>query len=178
MTVADLTPDALARLESKLIADLEMVRKVRALLTEHLPMLNNAAAGGSAAAAPASTPASTPIPQPSEPAVKRKPYDEVLLDCLLAMPEQGFAPKDFARAVYKVTNILPGTSTVKTFLNRMIRQGKATVAEARTGRNGSLYRCTVSQPVSADQSNSSSVSPASPPVLPVNPEISPAPPAE
>jgi hypothetical protein len=37
MTVSDLSPDALARLEAKLVADLEMVRKVRALLEEHRP---------------------------------------------------------------------------------------------------------------------------------------------
>ena len=35
MTAADLNPDALAKLEAKLMADLDMVRKVRALLTEH-----------------------------------------------------------------------------------------------------------------------------------------------
>ncbi len=32
MNVSDLTPNALAELETKLIADLEMVRKVRILL--------------------------------------------------------------------------------------------------------------------------------------------------
>ncbi len=35
MTAADLNPDALARLEAKLMADLDLVQKVRALLKEH-----------------------------------------------------------------------------------------------------------------------------------------------
>ena len=35
MNVSDLTPDALAELEAKLVADLEMVRKLRLLPEEH-----------------------------------------------------------------------------------------------------------------------------------------------
>jgi len=145
MTVSDLSPDALARLEAKLVADLEMVRKVRALLEEHRPMLT-APVTVSAAVAPA--PASPS--QPPAPAQKQKPYEEILLDCLVQMPEGGFAPQDFKRAIYKVTRNFPETSTVKTFLNRMIRQAKVVVAEARTGRNGSLYRCTLPRPAPAE----------------------------
>jgi hypothetical protein len=84
------------------------------------------------------------------PAEKRKSHDEILLECLVQMPEGGFAPQDFKRAVYKVTRNFPDGSTVKTFLNRMIRQGKVVIAEARTGRNGSLYRCTVPRPAPAE----------------------------
>jgi hypothetical protein len=139
MTVSDLSPDALARLEAKLVADLEMVRKVRALLEEHRPLLTTTPAAVAGAPAPAAMPIQTPAP-----AVKQKPYEEILMDCLVQMPEGSFAPQDFKRAVYKVTRNFPETSTVKTFLNRMIRQGKVVIAEARTGRNGSLYRCTLS----------------------------------
>jgi|UniRef100_UPI0037839C4A hypothetical protein len=148
MTVSDLSPDALARLEAKLVADLEMVRKVRALLEEHLPMLATtpAAVNVRAVAMPASA---API-QALAPAEKRKSHDEILLECLVQMPEGGFAPQDFKRAVYKVTRNFPDGSTVKTFLNRMIRQGKVVIAEARTGRNGSLYRCTVPRPAPAE----------------------------
>ena len=155
MTVSDLSPDALARLEAKLVADLEMVRKVRALLEEHRPLLT-APVTLSATAAPAPAPPS----QPPAPAEQRKPYDEILLECLMQMPEGGFAPQDFKRAVYKVTHNFPETSTVKTFLNRMIRQGKVVIAEARTGRNGSLYRCTVPRPAPAETPPASADSPA------------------
>ncbi|HBJ87991.1 MAG TPA: hypothetical protein DDZ88_29870 [Verrucomicrobiales bacterium] len=160
MTVSDLSPDALARLEAKLVADLEMVRKVRALLEEHRPLLtaSPAAVNVSAAAMPAS---GVPIQTPA-PAEKRKPYEEILLECLVQMPEGGFAPQDFKRAVYKVTRNFPETSTVKTFLNRMIRQRKVVIAEARTGRNGSLYRCTLPRPAPAETPPASADSPTAP----------------
>jgi hypothetical protein len=147
MTVSDLSPGALARLEAKLVADLEMVRKVRALLEEHRPMLapTPAAVNVSAAAMPAS---GAPV-QALAPAEKRKSHDEILLECLVQMPEGGFAPQDFKRAV-------------KTFLNRMIRQGKVVIAEARTGRNGSLYRCTLPRPAPAEPPPASADSPAVP----------------
>jgi hypothetical protein len=160
MTVSDLSPGALARLEAKLVADLEMVRKVRALLEEHRPMLapTPAAVNVSAAAMPAS---GAPV-QALAPAEKRKSHDEILLECLVQMPEGGFAPQDFKRAVYKVTRNFPDAGTVKTFLNRMIRQGKVVIAEARTGRNGSLYRCTLPRPAPAEPPPASADSPAVP----------------
>jgi hypothetical protein len=145
MTVSDLSPDALARLEAKLVADLEMVRKVRALLEEHRPLADGTPAAVALHLPPGAVPIQTPVP-----AVKQKPYEEILMDCLVQMPEGGFAPQDFKRAVYKVTHNFPETSTVKTFLNRMIRQGKVVIAEARTGRNGSLYRCTLPRPAPAE----------------------------
>lgn len=158
MTVSDLSPDALARLEAKLVADLEMVRKVRALLEEHRPLLTvvPAAVNVSAAAMPAS---GTPVQIPAQ---KQKPYEEILLDCLVQMPEGSFAPQEFKRAIYKVTRNFPDGSTVKTFLNRMIRQGKVVIAEARTGRNGSLYRCTLPRPSPAATPPHSADSPAVP----------------
>lgn len=158
MTVSDLSPDALARLEAKLVADLEMVRKVRALLEEHRPLLATTPAAVSAAPAPAS---GAPVQTPAQ-AEKRKSHDEILLECLVQMPEGGFAPQDFKRAVYKVTHNFPDGSTVKTFLNRMIRQGKVVIAEARTGRNGSLYRCTLPRPAPAETPPASADSPAVP----------------
>jgi len=155
MTVSDLSPDALARLEAKLVADLEMVRKVRALLEEHRPSLTAPVTVNAVAAPVSASPVQTPAP--AEP---KKSYDEILLDCLVQMPEGGFAPQDFKRAIYKVTRNFPDGSTVKTFLNRMIRQGKVVIAEARTGRNGSLYRCTLPRPVPAETPPASADSPA------------------
>ncbi|MFN0079275.1 MAG: hypothetical protein ACKVY0_22650 [Prosthecobacter sp.] len=158
MTVSDLSPDALGRLEAKLVADLEMVRKVRALLEEHRPLLSASppmvTVSGTAAPAP------TLPSQPPAPAEPQKPYDEILLDCLVQMPEGGFAPQEFKRAIYKVTRNFPDGSTVKTFLNRAIRQGKVVIAEARTGRNGSLYRCTLPRPAPAESPPASADFPA------------------
>lgn len=158
MTVADLSPDALARLEAKLVADLEMVRKVRALLEEHRPLLA-AAPAAATASAPAPTAAVPAPPQVTLPAEKRKSSEEVYLECLVQMPEGGFAPQDLKRAIYKVTRNFPDGSAVKTFLNRMIRQGKVVIAEARAGRSGSLYRCTIPRPAPTETPVASADSP-------------------
>ena len=52
MTISDLSPDTLARLEAKLLADLEVVRKVMALLVEHREALGLGAGAAMGAVAP------------------------------------------------------------------------------------------------------------------------------
>jgi hypothetical protein len=160
MTVSDLSPDALARLEAKLVADLEMVRKVRALLEEHLPMLATTPAAMNVRAV-AMQASAAPI-QALAPTDSRKSSEEIFQECLVQMAEGGFTPKDFKRAVYQVTRHFPDSSRVKTFLNRMIRQGKVVIGEARTGRNGSLYRCTLPRPAPAETPPASNDSPLVP----------------
>jgi len=144
MTVADLSPDALAKLEAKLVADLDMVRKVRALLEEH-----QASLGTLTAALP---PVETP-PAPAVLSVKatvsatpQRKYEDILMDCLIATAGRPFAPQDFKQAVQKVTKITPGDSSVKSFFNQMIRQGKLVVHQFRKGRPGSLYRSLIPPP--------------------------------
>lgn len=134
MTAADLTPDALAKLEAKLVADLEMVRKVRALLEEHQ-------LGGGLAATPAVATAKV-VPQVSvfTPKAPERPREEVLKECLAETAGRAFAPQDFKERVKDLTKQWPGDKEVKTFLSRMIRQGCAVVHEVRRGRPGSLYR--------------------------------------
>ncbi|MBK8092544.1 MAG: hypothetical protein IPK32_11340 [Verrucomicrobiaceae bacterium] len=135
MTAADLTPDALAKLEAKLMADLDMVRKVRALLTEH-----QLGTGSPASAAPTTVVAVAapgPVFNAAPPA---RPREEVLKECLAATAGKPFAPQDFAKCVKDLTQQRPGDKEVKTFLSRMIRQGCAVVHAVRRGRPGSLYR--------------------------------------
>ena len=135
MTAADLTPDALAKLEAKLVADLEMVRKVRALLEEHQ------LGGGGMAAAPAVAAAKVVAPVPDfTPKAPERPREEVLKECLAETAGRPFAPGDFVKCVKDLTKQRPGDKEVKTFLSRMIRQGCAVVHEVRRGRPGSLYR--------------------------------------
>ena len=43
MTLSDLSPDALARLEAKLLADVEVVRRMRVLMEEHQGLLRGSA---------------------------------------------------------------------------------------------------------------------------------------
>ncbi|MFM2167010.1 MAG: hypothetical protein RIS79_1381 [Verrucomicrobiota bacterium] len=135
MTAADLTPDALAKLEAKLLADLEMVRKVRALLEEH--QLGGVASSMAAVAAPAVVSAPQPVFTPRPP---ERPREEVLKECLAATAGRPFAPQDLAQRIKEATKQWPGDKEVKTFLSRMIRQGNAVVHEVRRGRPGSLYR--------------------------------------
>lgn len=171
MNVSNLSPDALDRLEAKLLADLEVVRRTRALMREHGISSGVPAAGPAIPASVAAPPPVAPgAPVPAAPPVQpRKPYDEILLDCLAQMPDT-FVPQDFRRAVYKATQNHPRSEEAKVFLNRMIRQGKVAVAEARTGRNGSLYRRLV--PRAAPVEPSAPASPAS------DPAALPPPPAE
>ena len=135
MTAADLTPDALAKLEAKLLADLEMVRKVRALLEEH--QLGGVASSAPAVAGPAVVLAPKPVFTPRPP---ERPREEVLKECLAATAGRPFAPQDLAQRIKEATKQWPGNKELKTFLSRMIRQGHAVVHEVRRGRPGSLYR--------------------------------------
>ncbi|MCC6881951.1 MAG: hypothetical protein IT576_07360 [Verrucomicrobiales bacterium] len=135
MTVADLTPDALARLETKLMADLDMVRKVRALLEEH--QMTPSVPG----AAPTPIPVAPPVPVAEIlPKVPARPREEVMLEGLAAMAGRAFAPQDFKMKVKELTKQQPGDKEVKTFLTRMIRKGSVVVHEERKGRPGHLYR--------------------------------------
>lgn len=141
MTAADLTPDALAKLEAKLMADLEMVRKVRALLEEHQ-------VGGGMTVAPTTAPVAVPVPQPVfTPRPPERPREEVLKECLAATAGRPFAPRDLARRIKEATKQRPGEKEVKTFLTRMMRQGCVVVHEVRRGRPGNLYRSQLPVPV-------------------------------
>jgi len=142
MTVSDLSPDALARLEAKLVADLEMVRRVRALLEEHRSVLGPVAVTPVPAAA--GNPAQVSVPP-------QKSLDEALLECLHAMPESGFRLEDLRRAVAKIIRNHPRGPVIKTFINRMLRKGSVIVLESRSGRSGSTYRCTLPKPVVAEK---------------------------
>jgi hypothetical protein len=147
MTAADLTPDALAKLEAKLMADLEMVRKVRALLTEH--QLGSAGPITAPPGVPMAVPAPGPVFTPRAP---ERPREEVLKECLAATAGRPFAPQDLVQRIKAATKQWPGDKEVKTFLSRMIRQGSAVVHEVRRGRPGSLYRSLLLVPEKKDAS--------------------------
>jgi hypothetical protein len=148
MTVADLSPDALARLEAKLVADLDMVRKVRALLEDHQTTL-----GTLTAALPPVEATPAPVLQPAKATISvksQKDYDDILMDCLIATAGQPFAPQDFKQAVYQVLRNYPNDNSVKIFFNQMIRQGKLVVHQFRKGRPGSLYRSLIPPPAAPE----------------------------
>lgn len=106
MTVSDISPEALARLEAKLLADLEVMRRMRALVEEHRPALTVAAVP-----APAAMPAPVPlaaIPVPATPPVPQRPYEEILLECLATLSGRTFVPEELRSLIYKATKIHPG----------------------------------------------------------------------
>ncbi|MBL9117329.1 MAG: hypothetical protein JNJ83_20140 [Verrucomicrobiaceae bacterium] len=138
MNAADLTPGALAKLEAKLLADLEMVRRVRALLEEH--QMGGDVAASVASALPAAAPAI------SAPKAPERPRQEVLKECLAATAGLPFAPQDFKERVKAATKQWPGDQETKIFLGRMIRQGCVVVHEVRRGRLGNLYRSLLDVP--------------------------------
>lgn len=125
MTLADLTPDALAKLEAKLLSDLEMVRKVRALLLEH-----------EGAQAPVPVVAPNPVPVSFTPSKSR---EERIQEALTALPEDTFRPDALRRALNKAGMSVNPTH-VRAILSSLLAQGKITVAEVGRGRLGSLYR--------------------------------------
>lgn len=85
------------------------------------------------------------------------------MDCLIATAGRPFAPQDFKQAVQKITKMTPQDSSVKTFFNQMIRQGKLVVHQFRKGRPGSLYRSLIPPP---DLPENPPAVPAESPVVP------------
>ena len=129
-----------------MISDLEMVRRVRALLEEHRSGLGPVAgqvAGQVSAAAPMPS-VESPVAVAAEP---RKTLEEALMESLHAMPESGFRPEDLRRAAGKILRNHPRGPLIKSFMNRMMRKGSVVVVEKRSGRAGSSYRCTLPKPV-------------------------------
>ena len=137
MNLADLTPDALATLEAKLERDLELVRRVRALLEEHLGQ--PASASTTAPTPPLPTAPAAPPSPPPPPAPPPRQIDDVLAETLPTLPASGFRIDDLKRQCRQLTRVAVDSDSVKSFLKRMVRQGKVRILEVRSGRFGSLY---------------------------------------
>ncbi len=138
MNAADLTPDALAKLEAKLLAELETVRKVRALLVEHQIHTGPAA--------PAPTPPlvafAAPAAPPPPPVPPQKSYEEILAESLREMAPEGFVIgtlKDTMRKKRK-GGLQGEEERAKQDIGRLIRQGRVEVVRSSIGRIGNTYR--------------------------------------
>lgn len=154
MNLSDLSPDALAQLEARLMEDVQVVRRMRALMEEYRHRLVPAAG---AAPIPEAAPA------PAAPRPPRKPLEEVLLEALFAMPAAGFRFDDVRRRLQK-DGYQPKDATLKTWMNRMIREGKVVVQEKKSGRGGSIYRGTVAGPPGGESTPPAPENGAPPPV--------------
>ncbi len=143
MNLSDVSVDGLTQLEARLAADLEMVKRVKALVLEYqkLGARSTGIPGGSAAAtalgisatsAPGTPPHSpTPIPQ-------LKPAEERLTEALATMPPAGFILDDLSTATYSPNGWL-SKDEIKSWVKGMVRKGKIRVVEVRAGRIGSIY---------------------------------------
>ena len=146
MTVNDLSPEALERLEAKLVADLDMVRKVRALLLEHREALGLQATPA-ATVPPPPPPALAPSPTPvAIPLAPQRSHEEILTECLLEMPEAGFRLQQLYTALSKRLRNYPDSRHVQQSLKPFMRKGQVVVLEVGKGRAGSLYQCTLPRP--------------------------------
>ena len=143
MTLADLTPDALAKLEAKLLSDLEMVRKVRALLLEH--------EGTRAAPSPPSpSPAATSGLLTFRPTKSR---EACIQEALAALPGDTFRPDALRRTLVKA-GMSPSNTQLRALLSNLIAKGTISIEQIGRGRPGSLYRrrqLAVETPVTPDE---------------------------
>lgn len=152
MTVSDLTPDALAKLEAKLVADLEVVRKVRALLEEHQRGQGMAAGVAGVAALPQTAVAAAPVAMAGAPLSASAPgtyqyippkptktYEQWLLDGLRLMPPEGFVQEELRVQLRKDKQDY-NCEKLKPDIARLIREGRVVVVKTATGRIGNTYR--------------------------------------
>ncbi len=128
MTMNDLSPDALDQLEAKLLADLEIVRRVRALIAEHRTGL----------AVPASVaPVAAPLWVPSDKPQKRR--EQIIQDALAGLPTSTFRKADFLKVLSK-EGWNPTVAMMRTLLQSLTQKGVIEIAAAGKGSPGHLYR--------------------------------------
>jgi len=138
MKISELSVDALDQLEARLAADLEMVRRVKAVMLEYQQPGGGQAAMSpmpAAAALPAAeaSPAEAPPPVPPPPAL-----EEVLMGAFRQMPAQGFIQAELQKAASRQGGWIEN-EVIKNWVRRKIREGVIRVVESRTGRLGSRY---------------------------------------
>jgi hypothetical protein len=153
MQFSDFSLEGLARLEAKLLADVEVVRRMRVLLEEHQAVWARGAPSVGSAVAPVAVEAVAPTVQVRVPVASR-PLEELAVECLQALPGATFVVDDLRRALRK-RGADPRDASLKTLMNRLIRQGKVVVQETRPGRGGSLYCSTLPKVVAEDSTVSS-----------------------
>lgn len=159
MKIADLSVDALAKLEAKLLADLETVRRFKALLQEHADALTTPAAPKAGDAVPAVARVAMPAVLAPPPAPPRPTWAEAVETCLATYGGRTVTQDEFRRAVHELTRSNPRAIDIKNLFNRLVRRGTLVVVEKRTGRGGSRYRCTL-PPAVAPPAAASAIAPA------------------
>lgn len=147
MNISDLSIEGLTQLEARLTADLEMVKRVKALVVEYQKMgvqgqtiptaqrLGSVSGGGSR---PLVAPEGSSNSGTLQRAARRQTEEELLMEGLAAMPATGFLLADMDRATRR-PNWALSKDKIKSWVKSMVRQGKVRVVKVRPGRIGSLY---------------------------------------
>ena len=150
ISISDLSPEALEMLEAKLVADLEAVRRVKAVLLEHRAVLAGVPGVAVAPVAVVETsPVSVDAPVPSKPPYVPPPQldiREIMEEALLAMPPEGFRLSELSDKLRKMGGYLVDGRVVKTCLGPWLKRGQVVVLKSAIGRVGSLYQCVLPRP--------------------------------
>ncbi len=151
MPLVDLSADALARLEAQLQADLDAVRRTRALLASQkgqAPAAPSAPAPAVTAPVPVVVPASaapSTAPSPAQPAapvfhyVPRPSAAEMVPKAVVLM--EGVFGMDQIKEVMIRERLgsYPETD-IRAVLKGLVKKGELLIAETNRGRGGSTYR--------------------------------------
>jgi len=140
MELNDLSDEALAGLELKLTRDLEMVRRVRAMLAEYRGGTPLARAASVVAAAPVLPEAPAPVPPGLAPGAPQPVLKDMKTKVLEAAAEMGkpFRMKELLRAL----GGQPERSSVRSALKRLAMDGEILTLSREAGQNGNLYGLT------------------------------------
>ena len=141
MNLSALSIDALTQLETKLAGELEMVRRVKALVVEYQRGDGRSAEGteGASMTTAVAVPAGgTSADSPDPAAAPQKRAEERLLQALPTMKPAGFILDDLWRATHTPHGRV-AKDRIKSWVKSMVRKGKIRVVEVRAGRIGSIY---------------------------------------
>ena len=154
MPSVDLTPEALARLEAQLQADLDAVRRVRALLAapkvsaHPSPVPPPATPAAPVAAEEKIAPAPAAVPPAQTPPIQTPPLTpyvpppstDVAVAKAVALMEGEFGPKHLKEVFAR--EHLGGHSDpdIRRVLKGMVKSGALLVVRSSVGRGGSTYR--------------------------------------
>ncbi|MBI3879084.1 MAG: hypothetical protein HY301_03355 [Verrucomicrobia bacterium] len=152
MALIDLSPDALARLEAQLQADLDAVRRVRALLARP----RNAASAMPAAPSPLPPPAepemkagvapamenaaspAAPVPPPPPAPAPRADVNALIREIIGGLTEP-FGIGAVKSILYKQLHSLPADAFIRGIMKKMVQEGAVRLVRADVGRGGSVY---------------------------------------
>ena len=133
MEFTDLTPEALDRLEAKLAAELDTVRRIKTLLREHFQPKGAGAGVPGAAVSPGLAAPSALLPE--APPVPRKDLKTRVLETAEEIGKP-FRMRDLEKRL----RAWGERSTMRSALMRLVADGEIVILQKDPGRTGGLYQ--------------------------------------